>query len=80
MLLKRVTKRGYEKTETIPHVSKAIAVPRNEILNKNTTENNKNIFDCNFHGTLPNLRYIINENWNILQTEPKLKEIFKKSP
>ena len=39
-LLKILTNRGYDKTETMSHISNAIAVPRNEILNKNPIENN----------------------------------------
>ena len=39
-LLKILTNRGYDKTETMSHISNAIAVPRNEILNKNSIENN----------------------------------------
>ena len=39
-LLKILTNRGYDKTETMSHISNAIAVPRNEILNKNPIQNN----------------------------------------
>ena len=63
------------------HINKAIAVPRNEILNKNQTENNEKIpLIVTFNRTLPNLRHIVNKNWYISQIEPKLKEIFKNLP
>ena len=80
-LLTTLTNWRYDKSETMSHINKAIAVPRNEILNKNQTENNEKIPSIvTFNRTLPNLRHIVYKNWYILQIEPKLKEIFKNLP
>ena len=79
-LLKTLTNRDYDKTETMNHINKDIAIPRNEILIKNLTENKeKTLLIATFSRTLADLRLIINKNWHILQTDPKLKEMFKNS-
>ena len=46
-LLEELTNRDYGKTETVSHINKAIAISRNDILNKSPTMNNKNSFDYN---------------------------------
>ena len=72
------TIRSYDKTETVSHICKAIAFPRNEILNRNPIENDDKIpLIVAFNRTLSYLRYIINQSGHILQREPKLKEIFQ---
>ena len=79
-LLKTLTNRDYDKTETMNHINKDIAIPRNEILIKNLTENKeKTPLIATFSRTLADLRLMINKNWHILQTDPKLKEMFKNS-
>ena len=63
------------------YISKPIAIPSNEILNKNPNrEWSKISLTVTFNRTLPDLRPILNKYFHILQTEPKLKEIFKNSP
>ena len=57
------------------NIIKAIAIPRNEILNKNPTEN-----DEIFNRTIQDLRNIVNQNGHILQIDPKLEETLKKPP
>ena len=46
-LFEKLTNRGYDKNETMSHINKAIAISRNEILNKKPKKNNKKSFDCN---------------------------------
>ena len=46
-LLKALTNRGYNKTKTTSHINKAIAITRNEILNKTQHRTMKNTRDCN---------------------------------
>ena len=61
--MKTLTERGYDKTETMSHINKAIAVPRNEILSKNPTKSDEKIpLIVTFNRTLPDLRYIIHKN------------------
>ena len=61
--MKTLTERGYDKTETMSHINKAIAVPRNEILNKNPTKNHEKVpLIVTFNRALPDLRHIINKN------------------
>ena len=77
-LLKTLTNRRYDKTETMAHINKAITIPRYENLNKNPAENDEKIpLILIFNRTLPDLIHIINNNWHILQIEPKFKETFK---
>ena len=42
-LPKTLTNRDYDKTETMSHMSKAIATSKNEILKKNSIENDEKI-------------------------------------
>ena len=42
-LPKTLTNRDYDKTETMSHMSKAIATSKNEISKKNSIENNEKI-------------------------------------
>ena len=71
ILLKTLTNRGYDKTETNPHINnKVIAIPRNETLIKNPTENDKKIpLIVTFNRTRPDLKHKnwhkINKNWHI---------------
>ena len=75
-LLKTPTNRVNDKTETMSHINKAIAIARNEILNKKPTENGEKILlTVTFNKILPDLRHIFNKNWHILWIEPNLKEI-----
>ena len=63
------------------HKNKAIAIRRNEILNKNEIESNEEIsLIVTSNRTLLDLRHIVNKNWDFLQIESKLKEIFKNLP
>ena len=63
------------------HKNKAIAIRRNEILNKNEIESNEEIYlIVTSNRTLLDLRHIVNRNWDFLQIESKLKEIFKNLP
>ena len=80
-LLTTLTNRGSGKTKTMSHINKAVFIPRNEILNKNPTENDeKTPLIATFNRTLPDLRHIVNKNWDVLQREPKLKEMSKNPP
>ena len=45
----------------MPHINKTIAIPRNEVLDKNPMENYKKTF-VTFHRILPDLRHKINKN------------------
>ena len=57
------------------HIETGIAIPRNEILNKNPTEDSEKItLIVTFNRTLLDLRHIINKKRHILQIEPKLRE------
>ena len=62
-LLTTLTNRGSGKTKTMSHINKAVFIPRNEILNKNPTENDeKTPLIATFNRTLPDLRHIVNKN------------------
>ena len=76
-LLKTLTKSGYNKTDTTTQINCAIAIPRNELLNKIKTSNTERFpLTITYNRTLPDLKTIIDKNSHILQIEPKLKEIF----
>ena len=80
-LLIKLTKKGYNKTDTTTQINHAITVLRNELLNKIKISNTESLlltFTCS--RTLPDLKTIIDKNWHILQIEPKLKEIFIEPP
>ena len=74
-----LTNRYYDKTETMSNILKAIAILRNEILNKNPTANDEKIPSIvTFNRTIQDLRNIVNQNGHILQIDPKLEETLKK--
>ena len=76
-LLNTLTKRGYNKKDTTTQINRAISIPRNELLNKIKISNTERFpLAVTYNRTLPDLKTIIDKNWNILQIEPKLKEIF----
>ena len=73
--------RGYNKTDTITQIIRAISIPRNELLNKNKTSNTELLpLAVTYNRALPDLKTIIDKNWHILQIEPKLKETFAEPP
>ena len=73
--------RGYNKTDTITQITRAISIPRNELLNKNKTSNTELLpLTVTYNRALPDLKTIIDKNWHILQIEPKLKETFAEPP
>ena len=66
------------KLKIMSHIYKAIAIPRNEILNRNPKEYDDKIpLIVAFNRTFPDLGHIIIKSIHILQIETKLKEIFK---
>ena len=75
-----LTKRGYNKTHTATQINRASSIPRNELLNKIKTPNTERLpLSVMYNKTLLDLK-TIDENWHILQTEPKSKEIFAEPP
>ena len=76
-LINTLTKKGYNKTDTTTQINPVISIPRNELLNKIKISNTERFpLAVTYNRTLPDLKTIIDKNWNILQIEPKLKEIF----
>ena len=81
LLLKTLTKRGYNKTDTTTQINRAISIPRNESLNKIKASNTEHLpLTVTYNSILPNLATIIDENLHTLQIEPKRKEIFAEGP
>ena len=79
--LEPLTNWYFDETETMSNIIKAIAIPRNEILNKNPTENDEKLpLIVTFNRTIQDLRNIVNQNGHILQIDPKLEETLKKPP
>ena len=79
--LEPLTNRYFDETETMSNIIKAIAIPRNEILNKNPTENDEKILlIVTFNRSIQDIRNIVNQNGHILQKDPKLEETLKKPP
>ena len=79
--LEPLTNSDYDKTETMSNIIKAIAIPRNEILNKNPTENDEKIpLVVTFNRTIQDVRNIVNQNGRIWQIGLKLEETLKKPP
>ena len=73
-LLNTLTKTGYNKTSTATQINRVISIPRNELLNKIRRSNTeREPFTVTYNRTLPDFKTIIDKNWHILQTEPKLK-------
>ena len=73
-LLNALTKRGYNKTDTITQINRAIPVPRIELLNKIKTSNTERLpFTVTYNRTLADLKTVIVKNCDILNMEPKLK-------
>ena len=64
-LFEKLTNRGYDKNETMSHISKAIAIFRNEILNKKTKKTIKKALIVTFNRTLPDLKHVNNKNSHI---------------
>ena len=80
-LLNTLTKRGYNKADTTTQINRTITIPRNVSLNKIKTSNTERLpLTVTYNKTLPDLKTIIDKNWDILQIEPKLKEIFAEPP
>ena len=80
-LLNTLTKRGYNKTDTTTQINNAITVPKIEFRNKIKTSNTEGLpLTVTYNRTLPDLKTIIDQNWHILQIEPKLTEIFAEPP
>ena len=77
-LLKTLTERGDNKTDTTTQINRAITTPRNELLKKIKTERLPRT--VTYNRTLPDLKTIIDKTCHILQIEPKLKEIFAEPP
>ena len=72
--------RRYNKTDTITQITRAISIPRNELLNKNKTSNTELLpLAVTYNRALPDLKTIIDKK-NFLQLEPKLKETFAEPP
>ena len=62
-LLNALTKRGYNKTDTITQINRAIPVPRIELLNKIKTSNTERLpFTVTYNRTLSDLKTIIDKN------------------
>ena len=62
-LLKTLTKRGYNKTDTATQINRAITIPRNELLNKIKTSNTERLpLTVMYNRTLPDLKTIIDKN------------------
>ena len=58
-LLNTLTKRGYNKTDTAIQISRAISIPRSELLNKIKTCNTERLpLTITYNRTLPNLKTI----------------------
>ena len=59
---------------------RTITIPRNELLKKIKTFNTEILpIIVTYNRTLLDLKTIIDKNWNMLQNEPKLKNIFAES-
>lgn len=57
------------------YISKAIAIPSCEMLNKNPSEKDEKISSIvNFSRSSAYSRHINNKNWRILQKEPNFQE------
>ena len=64
-------------TDTTTQINRAFSISRNELLNKIKTSNTESLsLTVTYKRTLPDLKIIIDKNWHILQTEPKLKGTF----
>ena len=76
-----LTKRGYNKTDNTTQINCAITIPRNELLKKIKASNTERLpLTVTYNRILPDLKTIIDKNWQVLQIEPKLKEIFAEPP
>ena len=61
-LLKTLTKRGYNKTDTVTQINHAISIPRNELLNRIKTFNTERLpLTVTYNRTLLDLKTIIDK-------------------
>ena len=68
---------GYPPKLVNDQFSKASAISRNDLLKTRLKETKKLFpFVTTFNPTLPNVGSIIKKHWSILQSNPKLKELF----
>ena len=68
---------GYPSKLVDDQFSKASAISRNDLLKTRLKETKKLFpFVTTFNPTLPNVGSIIKKHWSILQSNPKLKELF----
>ena len=76
-LLKTLTKRAYNKTDSVPQINRAISTPKNELQNKIKASNTKRLLlTVTYNRNLPDRKTIIDKNWHMLETEAILIEIF----
>ena len=76
-LLNPLTKRCYNKTDTVTQINRAIIIPRNKLLNKIKTSNTERLpLIVTYNRTLRYCKTINDKNWHILQIESKLKNNF----
>ena len=59
-LLNRLTKRGYNKTDTTTQINRAITIPRTELLKKIKTSNTERLpLTVTYNRTVPDLKTIM---------------------
>ena len=80
-LQKSFIDRGYEKEFIEKEIKKAGDIPRNNLLeNKERKQSNRLPLITTYNRTLPNLKHIVKNNWDILTIDRELRETFKEPP
>ena len=82
-MMKFFIQRGYKVKNLQEDISLVKKMPREDLLQEkiNTTDKDtQSLFVCTWHPKLHRLSSILNENFKIIQNDPKLKSVFKENP
>ena len=80
-LTKTFINRGYDENMVNEQVTKAAAIPREQLLHPRTKEPSNRIpLIMKYNRTLPPIRTIINNHWEILKIDKNIKETFTETP
>ena len=74
-------KRGFQQQSLTNNIRKASTKKRENLLTyKTKLQTNRVPFITTFNKSLPKIKAAIEDNWNLLQINPNLSEIFKEKP
>jgi len=80
-LKEKLLERGYDQNLIENQINKVDAFDRNQLLTKKKKATlNRIPISLTYNRTLPNIKSILQKNWNILQINPSLQTVFENHP